>query len=283
MPLSCKKFAGPGYRFAKPLNGGQTPHQVLFSDEKYPIRSHPVGSDAKVSIELAFLDGGQEDLIARARLVGPEHGRVQVPIKTKAFQADAVEVVKFALASTQTFLSGAEPCSFYRKTSLFEFYFSRDPAQHFQNLLDQFIGPQGFHESFRTLFFYSETPDRPTRQVELPDAWFINLVAEMKLGSQVIDPAEIARRSGWGDTGIIARIGRINAQRQAWGLDSLSRHPSYPEIRTAVEKLRGELLAWPPLTAVAKKLGVEPSDLRSALDHYNQKRKARNEVPLYLA
>lgn len=293
MLAGVEKFAGPGYRLARPLNveqisGSSAKLKLTYlSPEGYRIRSWAVNSDQRVRIKLSFGDlaeapGGTCELIAQAEFVG-QRGRVQLAVKSKRFLEDAATVRKYVLTMAKILMGGAEPYSSYRRGGSFIFYFSSDPERSLENLLNSFVLPdgRGWNESGRAFLFHPENQDGTVREIEIFDAWIVNRIAELELASQVIDPAEIARQAGVTEKRVITQIGRINEMRRNWGLSPLPRHPSFAEIDTAVKLLRRELPGRPALADVAQKLAVEPSALKTALEQYNRARAAKNLFPLH--
>ncbi len=283
MLAAVEKFAGPGYRFARPLNAGRASGPYFSSDE-YPIRSRAKNSTQKLRIKLSFGEPSPEgELAAQAEFWG-KRGRVQATVADKHFLEDAAMVRRYVLDMARALMERADPHSCYRRGGSFSFHFSGDPQRSLESLLNGFILPvrQGWSNSGRYFLFYPESQEGDVRELEILDAWIVNRIAELELGSQVIDPAAIARQAGVTEKRLIAQIGRINDLRKNWDLPALLRHPSFNEIDNAVRQLRKEVNKWPGLTEVAQRLASDPQALRAALDLYNQQRAAKNDPPLLL-
>jgi hypothetical protein len=272
MNITCDKLAGPGYRFAWPLNSGAVAaNHKLYSAEEYRFRSR-----SNVCVELSLPTYSEE--IGHARFVGPHHGRVQMPIGHRYFPYDEQTAINFSVAAARLRLSNAEPCSFYRKGGSFDLFFAHTPPQHYYSLITQFITGADWHDSFRLLLFYPESQAEPVRELELFHAWLICRLAQFPASS----PTSLAEAAGVTEQRIDTEIGRINKLRQRWGLDKLQLMPGYHQIDEAVNALRWELQYWPSLDEVAQRLKVAPADLKTTLDNCNLTRIAKNSPPLYL-
>ena len=290
MPIQgTERYAGPSYRFARPLNVGQieessaTFKSTYLSPEEYQIRTKAVNSTKRLRIRLSFSDLVEGEIRAQAEFLG-QRGRVQLPVKSEHFLEDAAMLRRYVIDMARSLMEGAEPHSYYRRGGSFSFYFSSDPERSSQALLDCFILPdrQGWNNDGRVFLFYPEKQAGAVRELEIFDAWIVNRIAVMELSAQVIDPAEIASQAGVTEKRLITQIGRINDLRHTWDLPPLPRHAGFREIENAVKQLRREANRWPSLTEVAQRLAVDPQALKTSLDLYNQKRAAKNDPPLLL-
>jgi len=225
------------------------------------------------------------ELEASAQLVGPNGGRVQLPIKTEQFPIDEITVRNFVVDTAESWQAGAEPYSCFRRGSHFTFYFSSDPGKSLATRLTNFIqaGSNEYNNEGSMFLFYSNETSGQVRELDIFDALITNKIRELELASQVIDPAALAEQVLVTEHRLISQIDRINALRQSWAIPALPRHPSFTEIDTTIHKvLRPRLRKWPGLAEVAEELGFASQALKSALQQYNDQRVELNQVPIYL-